>query len=178
MIAATRAWVEQAIIGLNLCPFARAVYVKDQVRFVVSSARTISALRDDLEAELRHLMAVPAAVVETTLLIHPHVLSDFLDYNDFLDVADASVQRLALEGVIQVASFHPRYQFAGTEADDVTNYTNRSPFPVLHLLREESVERAIAAFPGTDQIYQQNLDAMRRLGLTGLAAMGLIPRPE
>ena len=178
MIAATRAWVEQAIIGLNLCPFARAVYVKDQVRFVVSPARAVGALRDDLEAELRHLMAMPAAVVETTLLIHPHVLSDFLDYNDFLDVADASIQRLELAGVIQVASFHPRYQFAGTEPDDVTNYTNRSPFPVLHLLREESVERAIAAFPGVDQIYQHNLDAMRRLGLTGLAAAGLIPRPE
>lgn len=170
--------MEQAIIGLNLCPFAKAVYLREQVRFVVSPARSTGALSDDLEAELRYLAAMPAEVVETTLLIHPYVLGDFLDYNDFLDVAEALVEQLDLEGVIQVASFHPRYQFAGTDADDVTNYTNRSPFPVLHLLREESVERAVAAFPGVDQIYQHNIDAMRRLGLSGLAALGLIPPPE
>ena len=178
VVAATRAWVEKAIIGLNLCPFAKAVYLKEQVRFIVSPARTTGALTDDLESELRYLAAMPAEVVETTLLIHPHVLTDFLDYNDFLDLAEAMVQALELEGVIQVASFHPRYQFEGTDPDDVTNYTNRSPFPLLHLLREESVERAVAAFPGVEQIYQRNIDAMRRLGLTGLAALGLIPRPE
>ncbi len=178
MVAATREWVEKAIIGLNLCPFAKAVYLKEQVRFIVSPARTTGALRDDLSAELRYLAAMPAEVVETTLLIHPHVLTDFLDYNDFLDIAEASVNDLELEGVIQVASFHPRYQFEGTDPDDVTNYTNRSPFPLLHLLREESIERAVAAFPGTEQVYLRNIDAMRRLGLTGLAALGLIPRLE
>lgn len=178
VLAATRAWVEKAIIGLNLCPFAKAVYLKEQVRFIVSPARTTGALSDHLESELRYLAAMPSEVVETTLLIHPHVLTDFLDYNDYLDLAEALVQSLELEGVIQVASFHPRYQFEGTDPDDVTNYTNRSPFPLLHLLREESVERAVAAFPGVEQIYQRNIDAMRRLGLTGLAALGLIPRPE
>lgn len=175
-IAATRAWLERAIIGLNLCPFAKAVVAKGQVRFIVSGGQTVSALRDDLETELRFLVATAAADVDTTLLIHPFVLDDFLDYNEFLDIADASVLRLGLEGVIQVASFHPDYQFAGTEPDDVTNFTNRSPFPILHLLREESVDRAVASFPGADQIYQHNIDRMRRLGLAGLAGYGLTPR--
>ena len=172
-IAATRAWVERAIIGLNLCPFAQAVYLRDQVRFVVSEARTPGALCRDLEAELRFLSAAAPEVVDTTLLIHPRVLDDFLDYNEFLDVAEASVDRLGLEGVIQVASFHPGYQFAGTAPDDVTNFTNRSPYPILHLLREASVDRAVAAFPETGEIYQRNMEAMRRLGVAGWVALGL-----
>jgi hypothetical protein len=174
--AATRAWVERAIIGLNLCPFAKAVYLKDQVRFVVSEARSAGALLDDLEAELRSLSHVAAEAVDTTLLIHPHVLNDFLDYNDFLDVADAAVERLGLAGVIQVASFHPDYQFAGTRPDDVTNFTNRSPYPILHLLREASVDSAVAAFPDAELIYQRNTDTMRRLGVVGWVALGL-PQP-
>jgi hypothetical protein len=172
-IAATRAWLERAIIGLNLCPFAKAVVAKGQVRYVVSNARTVSALRNNLEGELRLLVATAPNDVDTTLLIHPFVLDDFLDYNEFLDVADASLLRLGLEGVIQVASFHPRYQFAGTTTGDVTNHTNRSPYPLLHLLREQSVDRAVASFPEADQIYQRNIDTMRRLGIEGLAQFGL-----
>ena len=173
VVTATRAWVERAVIGLNLCPFAKAVYLNDQVRFAVSEARSAGALRADLEAELRLLSGVAADAVDTTLLIHPHVLGDFLDYNEFLDVAEASVERLGLEGVIQVASFHPDYQFAGTAPDDVTNFTNRSPYPTLHLLREASVDRAVAAVPGTDEIYRRNMEAMRRLGVAGWVALGL-----
>jgi hypothetical protein len=173
VVAATRAWVERAVIGLNLCPFAKAVYLKDQVRFVVSEARSAGALLADLEGELRSLSGVAADAVDTTLLIHPHVLTDFLDYNDFLDVADAAVTRLGLAGAIQVASFHPEYQFAGMAPDDVTNFTNRSPYPTLHLLREASVDRAVATFPGADEIYQRNMEAMRRLGVAGWVALGL-----
>jgi len=175
VIAATRAWVERAIIGLNLCPFAKTVYLKDQVRFVVSEARSAGALLADLEGELRFLSGVPADAVDTTLLIHPHVLNDFLDYNDFLDVADAAVERLGLAGAIQVASFHPEYQFAGTAPDDVTNFTNRSPYPTLHLLREASVDSAVAAFPDAELIYQRNIEIMRRLGIAGWVALGLPP---
>ena len=174
-IAATRAWVERAIIGLNLCPFAKVVYLKNQVRFVVSEARTPGALCRDLEAELRFLSAAAPEVVDTTLLIHPHVLGEFLDYNEFLDLAEASVERLGLEGVIQVASFHPRYQFAGTTPDDVTNCTNRSPYPMLHLLREASVDAAVAIYPDAAFIYQQNIDTMKRLGIDGWIALGLEP---
>jgi hypothetical protein len=174
-IAATRAWIERAVVGLNLCPFAKTVYVRDQVRFVVSEARTAGALLDDLEAELRSLSHTAPEAVDTTLLIHPHVLNDFLDYNDLLDVADATVERLGLAGVIQVASFHPDYQFAGTAPDDVTNFTNRAPYPILHLLREASVDSAVAAFPEAELIYQRNIDTMRRLGVVGWVALGLPP---
>ena len=173
-IAATRAWVEQVVIGLNLCPFARAVYLKEQVRFVVSDARSASTLRDDLESELRFLVQSSPQAVETTLLIHPYVFAGFLAFNEFLDVAESSVRRLGLEGVIQVASFHPDYQFSGTEPDDVTNCTNRSPFPVLHLLREASLDGAVAAFPDTEQIFQRNIETMRQLGRAELIALGLI----
>ena len=173
VVAATRVWLERAVIGLQLCPFAKAVYVNDQVRYVVSEAQTADALREALERELRTLAQADASVVDTTLLIHPQVLTDFLDYNDFLDVADATLEALGLEGVVQIASFHPAYQFAGTPRDDVTNFTNRSPYPMLHLLREASVSRAVAAFPDAPNIYQQNLETMRRLGTPGWTALGL-----
>ena len=167
IIAATRNWLEKAVIGLDLCPFARTVYMRDQVRFVVSEAETPEALLADLVGELRTLSETDPEAIDTTLLIHPWVLEDFLDYNDFLDVAEAAVAELGLEGEIQVASFHPRYQFAGTEPDDVENYTNRSPYPILHLLREASVERAVAAFPDTSGIFEKNIETMRRLGHEG-----------
>jgi len=173
VVAATRRWVERAVIGLNLCPFARAVSVRGQVRYAVSDATDPEALLGDLESELRLLSLSDAQQVDTTLLILPLVLGDFLDYNDFLDTADAAVARMGLEGVIQVASFHPQYQFAGTDPDDITNYTNRSPFPILHLLREASVSAAVAAFPEADLIYQRNLDTMARLGIDGWIALGL-----
>ena len=171
-IAATREWIERAVIGLNLCPFAKPVYLGNKVRFAVSDARTADALLGDLQRELRALASVAAEDVETTVLIHPHVLTSFLDYNDFLDAAEGAVERLDLAGVIQIASFHPDYQFAGTAPDDVSNYTNRSPYPMLHLLREESVERAVDAYPGTERIPERNVETMRRLGLRGLLRHG------
>ena len=174
-IAATRLWLERAVIGLGLCPFAKAVHVKDQVRYVVSRARNADALLDDLERELRHLVDTPPDEVDTTLIIHPDVLHDFLDYNDFLELADGVVEELGLEGVLQVASFHPRYQFEGTEPDDITNCTNRSPYPTLHILREASVDQAVAAFPDAAAIFEKNIETMKRLGKEGWDALGLEP---
>ncbi len=167
LIAATEDWLLRAVIGLNLCPFAKAVHVKDQIRYVVSPARTEEALLADLARELQMLANADPEVCDTTLLIHPDVLTDFLDYNDFLDVADAAIDELGLDGVLQVASFHPDYQFADTEADDVGNYTNRSPYPTLHLLREDSVDRAVESFPEADRIYATNIETLQRLGHAG-----------
>ena len=166
-IAATRNWLEKAVIGLNLCPFAKAVYVKDQVRFVLSDATTPEALVEQLAEELLLLRDTPAEQIDTTLIIHPDVLTDFLDYNDFLDNADAAVEALDLGGILQVASFHPDYQFDGTHPDDPSNCTNRSPFPTLHLLREDSVERAVAAFPDPDVIVERNIATLDKLGAGG-----------
>lgn len=167
IIQTTRAWIERAVIGLNLCPFAKAVYVKEQIRYVVSAASTATALRDELKRELLQLAQAAPEEVDTTLLIHPSVLTDFGDYNEFLGVADRTVRRLRLDGVLQIASFHPEYRFAGTAPDDVTNYTNRSPYPTLHLLREASVSRAVAAFPDASKIYERNMETLRRVGVAG-----------
>jgi hypothetical protein len=166
-LAITRRWLERAVIGLNLCPFAKAVYAKEQVRFVLSDATTPEALLAELGEELLRLRDTPAEQIDTTLLIHPQVLGDFLDYNDFLDDADALVEALALDGVLQVASFHPDYQFAGSAPDDVENFTNRAPYPTLHLLREDSVERAVAAFPDPDVIVERNIETLDKLGIEG-----------
>ena len=166
-VAITRRWLERAVIGLNLCPFAKAVYARQQVRFVLSEATTAEALLEELGEELLRLRDTPADEVDTTLIVHPRVLADFLDYNDFLDEADALVEALGLEGVLQVASFHPRYQFAGTDPDDIGNCTNRAPHPTLHLLREDSVSRAVAAFPDPDAIVERNVETLRRLGAEG-----------
>jgi hypothetical protein len=171
VVAVTRAWLERAVIGLNLCPFAKAVHFKDQIRYAVSAAETPDALLADLVAELQRLADADPSDIETTLLIHPHALTDFLDYNDFLDIADAAVEELELDGVLQVASFHPGYQFAGTAPEDVENSTNRSPYPTLHLLREESVERAVAAYPDTDLIFERNVATLRALGREGWARL-------
>ena len=171
VIAATQAWLDAAVIGLNLCPFAGAARANDRIRFVVSTARNSEALRDDLVDELRLLASADPDDIETTLLIHPHVLGDFLDFNDFLDVADAAIAELGLEGEFQVASFHPDYQFAGTEPDDVENCTNRSPYPTLHLLREESIDKAVDAFPETERIYETNMRTMQTLGAEGWASL-------
>ena len=162
-----RRWLERAVIGLNLCPFAKAVYVREQVRIVVSDASTPRALLEELGEEMARLRDTPAEQIDTTLLVHPQVLTDFLDYNDFLDDADALLEALELEGVLQVASFHPHYQFAGTEPDDAENLTNRAPHPILHLLREDSVERAAAAYPEPDAIIERNIATMQALGLDG-----------
>lgn len=166
-IAETRRWLERAVIGLNLCPFAKAVYVKEQVRFVLSEATDAESLLHDLHDELLWLQAADPQQADTTLIVHPHVLGDFLDYNDFLDLADALVAELDFEGEIQVASFHPHYLFAGTAPDDISNFTNRAPYPTLHLLREASVERAVAAFPDPDAIVERNIATLDALGHEG-----------
>lgn len=176
--ADTRAWLEKAVIGLDLCPFAKAVHVRDQVRYAVSEAETADGLLEDLIQELQTLQAADPAETDTTLLIHPYVLADFLDYNDFLAAAEAAVEELGLTGEIQVASFHPRYQFEGTAPDDVENYTNRSPYPTLHLLREASVERAVAAFPDPAAIYEKNIATLRRLGIEGWERLGFKAQPH
>ena len=173
VIIATQLWLERAVIGLNLCPFAKAVHIKGQIRYVVSRAATPEALVTDLIEELELLNSTPAEATDTTLLIHPQVLNDFLDYNDFLDVADAVLAELELDGEIQVASFHPRYQFAGTDADDISNYSNRSPYPTLHLLREASVTRAVAAFPEAADIFEKNIETLENLGYEGWEKLGL-----
>ncbi len=167
VLAATRRWLERAVIGLNLCPFAKAVYVKEQVRFVVSDATTPEALLEQLAEELLLLRDTPPEQTDTTLLIHPQVLGDFLDFNDFLDNADAAVEALDLAGVLQVASFHPDYRFAGTADEDIGNYTNRAPYPTLHLIREASIDRAVEAFPDADVIVQRNLSTLEKLGHEG-----------
>lgn len=166
-IAAIRLWLERIVIGLNLCPFAKAVYVKDQVRFVLSDATTPEALVEQLAEELVLLRDTPAEEIDTTLIVHPQVLTDFLDYNDFLDNADAAVEALDLQGILQVASFHPDYQFDGVAADDASNYTNRAPYPTLHLLREDSVARAVDAFPDPDVIVERNIQTLDRIGVDG-----------
>ncbi len=168
IIAATRRWIETMVIGLNLCPFAKAVYVKNQIRIVVSRARNSDVLLDELETELKFLADSDSSEIETTLLVHPEVLTDFLDYNDFLDQCDSVVEELELDGELQVASFHPQYQFADTEMDDVTNFTNRAPYPTLHLLREESVTRAVETFPDVEGIYEKNIATLRGLGIAAV----------
>ena len=164
IVAATLRWLDMAVIGLNLCPFAGAVRTSHRIRFAVSPARNIDALFGDLQDELNLLAASDPEQIETTLLIVPNVLEDFLDFNDFLDVVDEAIAELELEGEIQVASFHPDYRFADTEPDDVTNCTNRSPFPTLHLLREASVARAVEAYGDTAKVFEANMRTLRRLG--------------
>lgn len=174
VVVATRTWLERAVIGLNLCPFAKPVHLGGRIRYAVSVADTPDELRADLVDELQTLAEADPAEIETTLLIHPRVFAgDFLDYNDFLEVADETLADLDLVGEIQVASFHPRYQFAGTQADDIENYTNRSPYPMLHLLRESSVSAVVEAFPDTEQIYEKNIETMRALGREGWRRLGL-----
>ena len=171
VIASTRRWLERAVIGLNLCPFARAPFVQQRIRFVVSPARDAHALLDDLRRELRALHAADPLISETTLLIHPQVLGDFLDFNNFLDVADEALRELALEGELQVASFHPDYRFADAAADAVENCTNRSPYPTLHLLRESSVDAAVESDIDTYAIYQRNIATLQKLGEAGWRAL-------
>lgn len=171
VIAATRAWLERAVIGLNLCPFAKSVHVKDQIRWVVSHATTPEALLAELEDELQLLAATDPESIDTTLLIHPRVLGDFLDFNDFLGPADALLAQLGLDGTLQVASFHPRFQFAGTDEGDISNFTNRTPWPTLHLIRESSIDRAVEAFPEAEAIFERNIETLQRLGHRGWRAL-------
>ena len=167
----TRAWVEHAVVGLNLCPFAKAPMVKGQIRYVVSETTDPRVLLDELCAQMAALVAADSSQVETTLLIHPNVLGDFLDFNDFLDAAEAALVELGHEGVLQIASFHPDYQFDGSEPDDVGNASNRAPYPTLHLLREASIERAVEAFPEAETIFENNLRTLQALGADGWDAL-------
>lgn len=173
VITHTQRWLERAVIGLNLCPFAKAVHVKRQIHYAVSAAVGYADIRAALVAELRDLLAHDAAVRDTTLLILPNALPDFLDFNYFLGVADRTLAKLKLDGVVQIASFHPAYQFADAAPDDMANCTNRAPYPILHLLREDSVTRAVAAFPEAESIYERNMATLQKLGSTGWAALGL-----
>lgn len=167
IISATQTWLEKAVIGLNLCPFAKAVHVKRQIRYVVSEATSELDLYSDLLWEIKFLHGADPIKVETTLLIHPNVLTDFLEFNDFLDVADTALEELNVDGIFQIASFHPNYQFAGTQPDDIENYTNRSPFPTLHILREAGITRAVDSFPDTDDIFLKNRETLKKLGIVG-----------
>ncbi len=175
MVQDTLRWLERAVIGLNLCPFAKSVHVKGQVHCAVSGAADLEALRDDLLNELHSLVALEPSVRDTTVLVVQNLLQDFYDYNDFLNVADDCLLALDLEGVIQIASFHPHYQFAGTDEDDITNFTNRSPYPTLHLIREASIDRAVAAFPNAEDIFETNMTTMNQLGLQGWQDLNVGP---
>ena len=162
-----RLWLEKAVIGLNLCPFAKSVYVRGQVRLVVSDAQDAQALTAQLYEELQLLAATPAQQIDTTLLVIPAMFEVFDDFNDYLDIADAVLDELELVGDIQLASFHPRYQFADTEADDISNYTNRAPYPILHLLREDSLDKAAEQYPDPSVIFERNIAVVRELGPQG-----------
>lgn len=167
----TLRWLERAVIGLNLCPFAKGVHAKGQIHAVVSGATDAEQLLDALAHELQALVAASPEARDTTLLIAPGFLPDFLDFNAFLPRADKLLRTLKLQGEVQIASFHPQFQFAGTEADDVTNCTNRAPYPTLHLLREASIDRAVEAFPEAEAIFERNMEVLENLGLQGWRAL-------
>ena len=175
IIADSQRWLERAVIGLNLCPFAKAVHIKGLIHYAVSEATTPAELLNDLKSELNSLANMDIAGVsiayDTTLLIAPYCLQDFLAFNDFLGKADKIIAKMKLEGIIQLANFHPQYQFAGTEPDDITNFTNRAPYPTLHLLRESSIDQAVEAFPEAEAIFEVNMQTMARLGLKGWDAL-------
>ena len=166
-------WLERAVIGLNLCPFAKGVHTKGQIHYVVSAATDAEALAHDLARELEALAEISPEQRDTTLLMAPDCLQDFLDFNDFLAVADGLLESLDLGGILQIASFHPQFQFAGTAADDVTNCTNRTPYPTLHLLREDSIDRAVEAFPEAEEIFERNMEVLEKLGKDGWDALDL-----
>ena len=173
--ADTRRWLERAVIGLNLCPFAKAVHVRGQIHHVVWLAEDDQGLLDLLLAEAQALIDQTPDVRDTTLLVVPHALADFLDFNDFIGRAERRLSRAGFDGTLQLASFHPRYQFAGTDADDIANATNRAPYPTLHLLREASVDRAVEAFPEAEAIFDRNIETLDTLGAAGWAALDVGP---
>jgi uncharacterized protein len=171
VIDTTKLWVERFVIGLNLCPFARHPFRTDKIKYIVFDGDNQEKLTEKLVMEINHLLETTPSVLETTLIILPDMLADFDEYLDYLEISEFILSELELEGLVQVASFHPDYQFEGTEPDDVENYTNRSPFPILHLLREDSVERAIEAFPEVGDIPAQNIETMKTLGLDHVKKM-------
>ena len=163
----TRQWLEKAVIGLNLCPFAKAPHVKNLVRISVSQARHLDGFLEDLDRELQLLGDTPADELETTLLVHPTLFPDFDTFNQMLDIADAAGVDNGLEGIIQIAPFHPDFQFEGTDSDDIGNYTNRSPYPTLHLIREDSIAKAAQAFPDASAIFERNIALLEKMGHEG-----------
>ncbi len=167
VIEATRVWLEKAVIGLNLCPFAKSVHVKKQIRYAVVPVESYQELLEELERELQLLVDTDPAVTETTLLIHPYALDEFLDYSWFLPLAEKILKDLGLLGELQIAHFHPRFQFSDCDVDDIENYTNRAPYPTLHLIRESSIDRAVAAFPDAAEIFERNIDTLRGMGHEG-----------
>lgn len=175
VLADTQRWLERAVIGLNLCPFVKAVHAKQQIHWVVSGASSAAEVLALLKAELTGLVQDPSSQRETTLLIAPVAFQEFWDFNAFLVVADKAVRDLGLEGEIQIASFHPGYQFGGVEQDEVTNFSNRSPYPILHLLREKSVEIAMKSFENAELIYEKNMQTLTELGLSGWHALDVGP---
>ena len=172
----TQTWLMQAVVGLNLCPFAKTVVVKDRVRYRVCTSSEPADLLAMLRDELQHLAEADPEQLDTTLLIAPHALPDFLDFNDFLGDCNAVLQDLALDGVLQVADFHPRYQFGGTDVDDMENFTNRSPYPTLHVLRESSIDKAVASYPDASLIFERNIEVLNMLGHDGWLALGVRAR--
>ena len=163
----TKQWLEKAVIGLNLCSFAKAPHVKNLVRIVVSKARHLDGFLEDLDRELQLLGNTPASELETTLLVHPTLFPDFETFNQMLEIADDAVVENELEGIVQIAPFHPDFQFEGTEADDISNYTNRSPYPTLHLIREDSIAKAAEAFPDASAIFHRNIALLEKMGHEG-----------
>lgn len=175
-VADTRRWIERAVVGLNLCPFAKSVLAKGQVHIAATPAQDPAAILEAFERELQDLVALDASQRDTTLLVIPQGMEDFLSFLDLAARAERLVRKRGLEGVIQVAHFHPRFVFAGTQEDDITNFTNRSPYPTLHLLREESIGRAVAAFPDAATIYEANMERLRALGSEGWDALDVGPK--
>ncbi|MDQ5902961.1 MAG: uncharacterized protein QG672_548 [Pseudomonadota bacterium] len=178
IVAATQVWLERVVIGLNLCPFAKAVHVKKQIRYAVTAAQTADELLAELAQELQLLSATDAKTLDTTLLIHPQAMGDFLDFHFFLAEADALIRNQGFDGVFQIASLHPRYEFAGSDAEDIENYTNRAPYPMLHLLREASIDRAVAAFPDAADIFEKNIETLNRIGHEGWRRLWLDESPR
>ena len=173
VITDSQKWLERAVIGLNLCPFAKSVHVKNLIRYAISDATTETELIADLKSELLYLNTISPTNTDTTLLIAPMFLHDFLDFNQFILKANKLLTKLDLDGILQIATLHPQYQFAGTDVDDITNYTNRAPYPTLHLLRESSIDRALQAIPNAESIFEVNMMTMRRIGLEGWRDLGL-----
>jgi hypothetical protein len=176
VLASTVQWLEKAVIGLNLCPFAKGVHVKGQIHFAISHSFEPADLLDALAAELTALKAMDPQQRDTTLLIAPQCMPEFWEFNDFQTRANKVLRKLGLEGIVQIASFHPEFQFAGTEVDDISNYTNRAPFPILHLIREDSIARAVEAFPHAEMIFEKNIETLQALGTAGWHALGLSSR--
>ena len=170
---AMRYWLERAVIGLNLCPFAKAVHIKGQIHYAVSSACDAQTLLHDVESEIGDLLLQDSQLRDTTLLIAPDAFPDFWDFNAFLRSADKLLRKKGWDGEVQIASFHPRFEFADAAVGDMAHYTNRAPYPTLHLLREASLDHAVQVFPDAALIYERNIATLRALGPAGWQALGL-----